>query len=126
MRLSRIGGGEVLAGVCGLVLLVALFLPWFADADAWEAFAVADFLLAVVAAAAIALPIIAASNSKTDAPITASALTVLGGAIATFLALYRLLDPVGDGSRRIGLYLGLIASLGLVVGSWRAMSDEQT
>jgi hypothetical protein len=126
MRLSRIGGGEVLAGVSGLALLIALFLPWFADADAWEAFAVTDFLLAIAAAAGIALPVIATTNSKTDAPITAAALTVLGGAIATILVLYRILDPVGDGSRRIGLYLGAIASIGVMVGSWRAMADERT
>ena len=126
MRLSRIGGGEALAGVSGLVLLVALFLPWFADANAWEALAVADLLLAIAAAAGIALPVIAASNSKTDAPITASALIVLGGTIATILVLYRILDPVGDGSRGVGLYLGAIASIGIVAGSWWAAADERT
>src|SRR3954453_5726820 len=126
MRLTRIRPAEVLTGVCGLVLLIALFLPWFEDADAWEAFTVVDFLLALIAAAAIALPGICASNVKTDAPITASSLTVIGAVVASILVLYRLLDPVGDGSRKIGLYLGAIASLGIAVASWRAVSDERT
>ena len=126
MRLSRIRPAEALTGIFGLALLVALFVPWFEEANAWEAFTVADFLLALAAAAAIALPVIGASNEKPDAPISAAALTVIGGAIASILVLYRILDPVGDGSRRIGLYLGAIASVGIVAASWRAMSDEGT
>ena len=126
MRLSRIRPGEAVTGLCGLVLLIALFAPWFGDADAWEAFTVADLLLATAAATAIALPIISASNAKPDAPISASALTVLAGFVASLVVLYRLLDPVGDGSRRIGLYLAVLASLGATGAAWRAMSDEGT
>src|SRR5687768_9019102 len=126
MRLSRIRPGEAVTGLCGLVLLIALFAPWFGDADAWEAFTVADLLLAMAAAMAIALPIVSASNAKPDAPISASALTVLAGFVASLLVLYRLLDPVGDGSRRIGLYLAVLASLGVTGAAWRAMSEEGT
>ena len=126
MRLSRVRPGEAMAGLFGLLLLVSLFVPWFEDADAWEALTVVDLLLATTAAMAIALPVISASNAKTDAPISASALTALAGFIASVLVLYRLLDPVGDGSRRIGLYLALIASLGITVAVGRAMSDEGT
>jgi hypothetical protein len=126
MRLSRVRPAEALTGVFGLTLLVALFVPWFEGANAWEAFTVTDFLLALVAATAIALPVICASNEKTDAPITAAVWTVIGGGIASVVVLYRLLDPVGDGSRRIGLCLGVIASIGIAAASWRAMSDERT
>ena len=72
--------------------------------------------LRLAAAMAIALPVISASNAKTDAPITASALTVPAGFLAWSSFLYRLLDPVGDGSREIGLYLAAVASLGITVG----------
>jgi hypothetical protein len=126
MRPSRIRPGELAAGACGLLLLVALFVPWFERATAWEAFTVVDFLLATVAAAAVALPVISASNSKPDAPISAAALTALGGIVASILVLYRLLDPLGDGSRRAGLYLGAAAALGIAATAWRAMSDEGT
>jgi hypothetical protein len=126
MRLRRLRPLELATGACGVALLVALFVPWFEDADAWAAFSVLDLLLATVAAAAIALPVIAAANAKSDAPIAATALTALGGVLATILVLYRLADPVGDGSRRIGLYLGFGASLGIAIAAWRAMADERT
>ncbi len=124
MRASRIRPPELIAGVAGLALLAALFLPWFGAADGWEALTVLDLLLAVVGAAAVALPLISASNAKTDVPITATALTVIGGGIASLLVLLRLLDPVGEGSRRTGLYLALGASLAIAAGAWRAMSQE--
>ena len=57
-----------------------------------------DLLLAVVGAAAVALPLISASNAKTDVPITATALTVLGGGIAIAARPPTgSLDPVGEG-----------------------------
>jgi RsiW-degrading membrane proteinase PrsW (M82 family) len=126
MRLRRVRPLELITGACGVALLVALFVPWFEAADAWEAFSVLDLLLAAVAAAAVALPVIAAANAKTDAPIAATALTALGGIVASLLVLYRLLEPVGDGSRCIGLYLGIAASLGIAIAAWRAMADERT
>jgi hypothetical protein len=126
MRLSRVRSPELLTGVCGLALLVDLFLPWFGAAAAWEAFTVLDLLLALVGAAAVALPVIYASNAKPDAPITATALTVLGGGLATLLVVFRLLDPVGEGGREVGLYLGLLASAGLTAAAWRAMADERS
>jgi hypothetical protein len=126
MRLSRVSPPEFVAGLCGLGLLIALFVPWFDGADAWQAFTVIDLLLALVGAAAAALPVIAASNAKPDAPITATALTTLGGIVATLLVLFRLLDPPGTASRDVGLYLGMLAALGVAAAAWRSMADERS
>jgi hypothetical protein len=126
MQPSRISPSELLAGICGLALLVDLFLPWFEGTDAWEAFTAIDLLLALVGAIAVALPLISAGNSKPDAPITATALTTLGGIVATLLVLFRLLDPPGAAPREIGLYLGLLAAVGVAVAAWRAMADERS
>jgi hypothetical protein len=79
----------------------------------------------VVAAAGVAIPLISASNAKSDAPITATAITALGAIIATALVLFRVLDPVEGGSREPGLYLGLVACAGLSAAAWRAMADER-
>jgi hypothetical protein len=126
MRLSRVSPPELLVGICGLALLIALFVPWFDGADAWQAFTVIDLLLALVGAAAAALPLIAASNAKPDAPISATALTALGGIVATLLVLFRLLDPPGTASREVGLYLALLAAIGVATSAWRSMADERT
>ena len=79
MASRRPGPGELLAGASGILLLLAMFLPWFAvdaglrlpgrsDAiivdgrgvDAWEAFGAIDVVLAAGALLAIAL-LVAAS-----------------------------------------------------------------
>jgi len=124
MRSSRVNAPELLAGLCGLALLVDLFLPWFGGADAWEAFTIVDLLLALVGAAGVALPVIYATNSKPDAPIAATAITVLGGALTTALVLFRVLDPVGEGGREVGLFLGLLTLAGLTAAGWRAMAER--
>jgi hypothetical protein len=126
MRLSRVSPPELVAGLCGLGLLIALFVPWFDGDDAWQALTVIDLLLALVGAAAAALPLIAASNAKPDAPITATALTTLGAIVATLLVLFRLLDPPGTASRDVGLYLGMLAALGVAAAAWRSMADERS
>jgi hypothetical protein len=125
MRFGRVSPPEALTGICGAGLLVDLFFPWFDEVDAWGAFAIIDLMLAAVGAAAAALPLISASNSKPDAPITATAFVALGGVVAVLLVLLRLLDPPGSASRELGLYLGLLAALGVAAAAWRSMADER-
>jgi hypothetical protein len=126
MRADRVKRSELVVGICGAGLLITLFVPWFGEADAWQALTFLDLLLALVGSAGVAVPVISASNAKTDAPITATTLTTLGGIVAILLVLFRLLDPPGEASREAGAYIGLAATLGLAVAAWRAMSDEGT
>lgn len=126
MRLDRLGSGEALAGAGGLLLLVALFLPWFDQANAWEAFDVVDVILFGAALAGISVGIVTAVNAKTDAPVASAALAVPVGFLASVLVLYRVLNPVADLDRRFGLFLGLVASLAVTYGCWRAVRDERT
>ncbi|MEK6278103.1 MAG: hypothetical protein AABM29_08830 [Actinomycetota bacterium] len=126
MRLERLRSGDWLAGAGGALLLVALFLPWFGEADAWRAFDVVDVILLIAALAGVGVAVFAAANAKTDVPITSSALTAPVGAIATLLVLYRLIDPVGGLDREVGLYLGLLAAGWITYGSWRSTRDERT
>jgi hypothetical protein len=125
MKLERLQSGEWLACAGGALLLVALFLPWFGDADAWQAFDVVDVILLIAALAGIGVAGFAAANAKTDAPISSAALTVPIGAVATLLVLYRLIDPVAGLAREVGLYLGLLAAAGITYGSWRSIRDER-
>lgn len=126
MRLDRLRSGELLACSGGIVLAVALFLPWFGDADAWQSFDLLDVLLLFAAGVGVAVAAIAAANAKPDAPVTAAAMAVPVGAVAVLLVIYRILDPVGGGSREIGIYLGLAGSAAVAWGCWRSIRDERT
>ena len=68
MDLRRLRAGEWIAGISGLVLLVALFLPWYGD-DAgsrtgWESLGALDVVLALVALSALAIPVVTAVPAR--------------------------------------------------------------
>jgi hypothetical protein len=141
VRLDRLRGGELLAGIGGGVLAVTLFLPWFGKVspycvplsgyscgrnfDAWKAFGFTDLVLFAAALSGIAVAILAAASSKTDTQITSAAVTVPIATLATLLALYRVFEPVGKLDARYGLFVGLAASAAVTYGSWRAVRNDQ-
>ena len=124
--------GELIAAGSGLLLLVALFLPWYSrDTDiagavinqtwtAWQALPVIASLLFLMGVAAIAVPI-APKGFRSD-----RALLILG-LLALVLVLFRTIDlPLpdvdlvkgdsADSSRGAGLFLALLAAAGVVSG----------
>jgi hypothetical protein len=124
VSLARIRRGELVAGLGGAVLLISLFLPWFEPGrSGFDSLAVADLLVAAAALAAIALPLLSAGHEKTDVPVVAATVTVIGSLIAIAIVAFRLLDPIGGGSES-GLYLALAASIVTLAGSYSAMADE--
>jgi hypothetical protein len=122
--------GELLACGSGVLLLVALFLPWYraggAEASAWDAFAVTDALLLVVALLAIAGSLATVADRTYPMSITVLALAAFIGIFGSLAALFRVLDPPGPGEveRAVGAWLGLAAVVGCTVGAWRGMKDE--
>lgn len=120
--------GEWIAGACGLLLLIALFLPWYGEpsSTAWEAFTVLDLILALLALAALSVPIVTATHRVPAVPLALESLTALFGVLAVILVLIRVLNLPGDaGGREIGLWLGLLATLGITAGGLIAMRDER-
>ena len=76
--LRRLREGDWIIGGSGLVLLIALFLPWYEPgASAWEAFTILDVLLAAGALAAIAVAIVAAAHATPAVPLTMESLVTL-------------------------------------------------
>jgi len=119
-----------------VLLLVALFLPWYSrDTDiagavisqtwtAWQAMPVITTLLFVVAVVAIALP-------AAPARVRKDRLAVLLGTLGLLLVLFRAIDlPLADldlvqgdhadSSRGAGLFLALLATAGIAYGGLRA------
>ncbi|MGI8750403.1 MAG: hypothetical protein ACR2J6_07630 [Thermoleophilaceae bacterium] len=130
MDLRRLRIGEWAVAAVGLLLLLALFLPWYEMAgvsvNAWESFSVTDVILAVLAIAAIAVVPVAARAPTPSPAIAHETLTLLASLVAVPVVLFRVLDPPGGGlSRAAGAYTGLLCVIGLVAASLIAMRDER-
>ena len=128
MDLRRLRVGEWIVGASGVLLLVALFLPWYGDpsATAWESFTVLDVILALLALAAILVPILTTAQRVPALPLAYESLTALFGLLGLILVLIRVLNLPGEADgREIGLWLGLVATLGILAGGLIAMRDER-
>jgi hypothetical protein len=108
MDFRRLRLGEWVMGAYGVLLFVALFLPWYelgegivigppdaldAHASAWDAFSVLDLLLAIGAIAAIAVVIVTAAHATPAVPLALESLVALLAVILLALVAFRLADP---------------------------------
>jgi hypothetical protein len=140
--------GEPIAGLGGLLTLIALALPWYGatgpgwaldverppavtgDLPTFSAFAamtVIDFLIAFVALLALLLPIVAAAASGPTKPVAAAAVASAFGWIAILLVLFRIVDLPGEQLElRYGAWLALAGTIVAWVGSWLSLRDEST
>lgn len=130
MDLRRLRAGEWIAAISGALLLVSLFVPWYGngpeDASGWEALAAVDIALALVAAFGVSLLVITASQRVPAVPIALSAIVTLVGLIGAVLVLVRLGNlPDGFDSRELGVWLGLLATIGIVAGGTLSIRDER-
>jgi hypothetical protein len=138
---SKLSVGDQIAAVSGVVLLIALFLPWYgvdvdfagvtgsASASAWEALGFIDILLFLAALVAIGVPVAKATGSLPD-DVPGPLLVLVAGGVAVLLVLFRIIDlptpDFGGGvdfSREWGIFLGLIAAVGVAYGGWRANEE---
>lgn len=155
MDLRRVRAGEVITALAGAALLVSLFLPWYSyrlesggrvdpesrlldgELSAWEAFAITDVLLALLAIAALALILVTAAQRVPALPLAMSSLLVLASLVALLLVLARLIwepsapdvtaagAPFVDWTRKLGAYLALASVIGVGAGGLVAMRDER-
>ena len=145
---SRISFGEMVAAASGLALIIFLFLPWYGaeaeiagfsqseNANAWEAMGLIDILLFLAGLVAIAVALARASGAMpANLPAPPGTIVAIAGAIALILVLFRLIDiPTGDipegsedlvdFSRKIGVFLSLIAAGGIAYGGYTAMNER--
>jgi hypothetical protein len=151
MDFTRLTQGEKIAGVSGVALILIMFIfSWYgvevggesvpdSGANAWESFSFIDVILFITAAAAIGLALISASQTEVGLPVAASAVVAGLGVLSVLLVLYRIIDTPGDVStasallqvdvgvtREIGVWLGLIAAVGVAYGGYQAMQEEGT
>jgi hypothetical protein len=144
---TKLGVGEIVAGISGLALFVFMFLPWYgvdavggfdvsgfdANVNAWEAFSFVDILLFLVAVVVVGLVVVQLAESTPELPSPPAQIILIAGIVALVLIVFRLIftpgvDTAGvevdvDLGRKIGLFLGLIAAAGIVYGGWRAQNE---
>lgn len=144
MDFTRARGTDWLTGLGGLLLLVALFLPWYdteglVSTSGWESLSVIDLVLALFGAGALALPFVTAARESAAVPLVVNVITLGVGVFAILLVVIRVIwipsslgtgvdlpgvsNAVGDVTRQWGLFVGLVATVGTFYTAYRALRD---
>jgi hypothetical protein len=119
--MRRIDIGPLIIAVGSLVLLVSLFLDWYGDQTAWEAFEVADVLIAALALAALvaAAGLIAAELAFLDRRWLPGLVLAL-----TLLVIAEILSPpptVGGADPQTGAWIAFASVLVMLTGTVLSM-----
>jgi hypothetical protein len=128
--LRRIRPPEVLALIAGLLLAVALFLPWYEFAgvqrDAWNSLTVAELPAAAAALLALSLVVATGLQRSPALPVALAVWTTTVGFVAVITVLVRVLALPGNADERCyGLWLALAGSIGVLVAGWLSIRDER-
>jgi prepilin signal peptidase PulO-like enzyme (type II secretory pathway) len=128
--LHRLRLGEILAAPSGLLLGVALFLPWYrfpsGNLDAWSAFAVTWILFAPAALAGLALTWVTVTRDSPALPVALAVWTTLLGVVAAVAVGVRLLlPPSGSIETCAGAWVGLAGAVLVAVAGWLSIRDER-
>jgi uncharacterized membrane protein len=126
----RLRGAELLAGTAGVVLLVDTFLPWFefrsGKLNAWQSFTVTEVVIAAAIVMALTLVVLTLMARTTAAPVAAAVWTTLVGLIATIWVLVSVLVTPGGALKNCsGSWVGLAATVAILVAGWLAIRDER-
>lgn len=134
MDVGRVQKFDWLTGAAGVVLFIALQMPWYESnsltLSAWESLTLSDVLMFFASIAAISLPIAAALK---DTPGLAQKRTVVVLAFAVIgllVAIWRVASPpafdevAAPVARLGGAWLSLAALAAIIVFTWLAGSGR--
>ena len=137
MDLSKLTTGDKIIAGCGIALLILAFFPWFGkdfgdefvsytarEGGFGNIFSALGILLGIAMAVIVILK--AAGKSLPDLPIPWSQAMLIAGVAAAVLILLQLIlgGSAGAGGfevdldRKIGVFLGLLAGIGLAAGAF--------
>jgi hypothetical protein len=129
--MGRLRDGEWIAGAGGVALLAAMFLHWYGagpfEVTAWQAFGVLDVVLALLALVPLGLVFTQATRTSPSIPVAFSVFTMLAGALAALLILYRIVNQPGPNDLvevQAGAWLGFVAAGVIAAGGWRSLRVE--
>ena len=153
MDFAVLNRGEKIAGVAGILLILIMFIfDWFGlqftaggagfgfsaegGRNAWGSYGFTDIVLFITALAAIGLAVTAASDAEVGLPVAMSAIVAALGILSLILVVISIISPPDfgvnvsgtgiDHERKIGVWLGLLAVIGVTAGGFLAMQEEGT
>jgi hypothetical protein len=127
--------GERVTAVSGLVLMLSSFMGWYAGSDEGPTIAVIGWhtgvtgkLVFLLGLAIVVLVVLRELGIELPATVPESLVIIVIGALATILVLIRLISVPDrffpfDG-RGIGIWIALIAALGVIVGGLLRAGEE--
>ncbi len=148
MDLSKLRGGEMIAAIGGIVLLIALFFfDWYGigasvstpigefsirgDFGAWDRQGffgtLANLVILAAGAAAVGLALLTVTSRTVALPVAGSALTAFLGIAAVVMVLARMvLQPLDNEfvDLKFGIWLALIGAAGVAIGGWQSIQEE--
>jgi hypothetical protein len=134
MDTGRLSQGAMIAAISGLVLFISLFFDWVgievtgvgsASQTGWESQSSLDIYLLIVSVIAVVPGVLALTGGGGYLPIANAANALLLGAIAVILMFFTMFIGFPDGlDRKFGMWLALIASIGVAVGGYLAAQEE--
>lgn len=154
MDLGSLSKGEGVAGISAILLLASMFVDWYRfeqggsllvlvepfgmSGSAWEALGFIPFFLVLPIAITIGTCLLAPGSSKGDLMVPLSIVVTVLGAISSMLILYRIVVPPGPrdfalsasagipfyARPELGIYLALLAAVGIAFGGCLAMFLE--
>jgi hypothetical protein len=139
VMLARPGGiwamGEQVTALAGLVLMLSSFMGWYAGSEEGPTIAVIGWhtgvigkLVFLLGLAVVVLVVLHELGIELPATVPESLVIIVIGALATILVLIRLISVPdtffpNDG-RGIGIWIALIAAIGLIVGGLLRAGEE--
>jgi hypothetical protein len=150
--LDRLSTGEKIVGVSAILLFIFMFFDWFgvevsgvsgfegaipdASGNAWDWLDFIPIILVITVIAALVMVGLRLADSVAEPAIPMSILVTVLGGLSVLLILYRIIDPPGssealggvevDVTRKLGVFLGLIAAGLVTYGGYRTMQEEGT
>jgi hypothetical protein len=152
MDLARLGLGEKVAGISGALLILFMFVfAWFGIKlgppvvlipneqlrSAWDSYGFVKVVLLVTGLVGVALAVLAASGRDARLLNAASAVVAGLGLASVALIVISIINPPdfvsgveGSGpgfeqTRKIGVWLGLIAAIGVAAGGYTATHKQE-
>jgi hypothetical protein len=148
MEVDRLSTGEKVAAVSAILLFIFMFFDWFGvevsgvsgfsgslseGGNAWDWLDFIPLVLVVTVIATLVMAGLRLSDADFEPIVPMNVLVAVLGAISVLLILYRIVDPPSasdfagvsiDTTRKLGVFLSLIAAGGVAYGGYSAMREE--